>query len=111
VFLAKCAALIQRGVAVSIVDLVTTRQFNLYDDLLTFFGHADSTLGDPPPHLYATSCRWTRKGHRTTLEAWSHELAVGRSLPTLPLWLSHDRSVPLELEAAYEQTRNDLWIP
>jgi hypothetical protein len=31
-------------------------------------------------------------------------------LPTLPLWLSEDRVVPLNLEQSYEQTCNDLWI-
>ena len=56
-FVAKCAALLQKGVAVSIVDLVTTRHFNLYAELLTLIGHSDPTLGAEPPHLYAASCR------------------------------------------------------
>ena len=33
-FVAKCAALLQRQVSVALVDLVTTRRFNLYVDLL-----------------------------------------------------------------------------
>jgi hypothetical protein len=33
-FVAKCAALLQKDVCVSIVDVVTVRQFNLYADLL-----------------------------------------------------------------------------
>ena len=49
VFVAKCAALLQKGVAVSIVDLVTVRHFNLYAELLAFIGHADPTLGAEPP--------------------------------------------------------------
>ena len=49
VFVAKCAALLQKGVAVSIVDLVTVRQFNLYTDLLAFIGHNDPTQGPAPP--------------------------------------------------------------
>lgn len=32
-FVAKCAALLQKNVCVSIVDLITTRHFNLYADL------------------------------------------------------------------------------
>src|SRR5205085_12175613 len=35
-FIGKCAALLQNGVAVSIVDVVTTRQFNLYAELMVF---------------------------------------------------------------------------
>jgi hypothetical protein len=38
-------------------------------------------------------------------------LAIGQPLPTLPLWLADDRSVPLELEASYEETCRILRIP
>jgi hypothetical protein len=110
VFVAKCAALLQKGVAVSIVDLVTIRQFNLYAELLAMIGHADPTLTDPPSGLYAASCRWTRQGERTLLETWSHVLTLGEPLPTLPLWLSRDLVVPLNLEQSYEQACVDLWI-
>ncbi|MBX9624502.1 MAG: DUF4058 family protein [Gemmataceae bacterium] len=110
VFVAKCAALMQKGVAVSIVDLVTVRRFNLYLDLLEFVGQTDETLGEPTPHVYAATCRRVRRDGKTILEAWSHRLAVGDPLPTLPLWLDADRSVPLDLEASYEQACSDLWI-
>lgn len=110
IFAAKCAALVLRGVAVSIIDLVTLRSFNLYSQLLAFIGHTDPTFGDPPPLLYAASCCWTMKEDRTILEAWSHELAVGQPLPTLPLWLGRDLVVPLDLESSYEQACHDLWF-
>ena len=110
VFVAKCAALLQKGVSVSIVDLVTVKQFNLYIELLAVIGHTDPTLGDRLPHLYAASCRWTRQGKRTLLEAWSHVLNLREPLPTLPLWLSQDLVVPLDLEQSYEQACSDLWI-
>jgi Protein of unknown function (DUF4058) len=110
VFVAKCAALLQKGVAVSIVDLVTVKHFNLYLELLAVIGHTDPTLGDRPPDLYAASCRWTRQGKRTLLETWSHVLTLGEPLPTLPLWLSTDLVVPLNLEQSYEQACGDLWI-
>jgi hypothetical protein len=110
VFVAKCVALLQKGVAVSIVDLVTVKHFNLYVELLAAIGHTDPTLGDTSPHLYAASCRWTRQGKRTLLEAWSHVLTLGEPLPTLPLWLSKDLVIPLNLEQSYEQACSDLWI-
>jgi Protein of unknown function (DUF4058) len=109
-FIAKCAALLQKGVAVSIVDLVTVRQFNLYAEVLAFIGHSDPTFGDPPPHIYATSCRWVKKENRTILEAWSHVLTLGQPLPTLPLWLTANLVIPLDLEQSYEQACHDLWI-
>jgi hypothetical protein len=110
VFVAKCATLLQKGVAVSIIDLVTIRHFNLYAELLTFIGHTDPTLGAEPPPLYAASCRWVRKGKQMLLEAWSHVLAPGQPLPTLPLWLTEDLAIPLHLEQSYEQACSDLWI-
>ncbi len=110
VFVAKCAALLQKGVAVSIVDLVTVRHFNLYTDLLALIGHSDPTLGAELPHLYAASCRWVKKGKGALLEAWSHALAPGQPLPTLPLWLAEKLVVPLDLEQSYQQACSDLWI-
>jgi hypothetical protein len=110
IFVAKCAALLQKGVAVSIVDLVTIRHFNLYYDLMDMIGHPDPTMGDPPPPLYAASCRWIRQEKRTLLQAWSHVLTLGGPLPTLPLWLSPDLVVPLYLEQSYEQACYDLYI-
>lgn len=38
------------------------------------------------------------------LEAWTEALRLGGDLPTLPLWLEVDRSVPLALERAYIAT-------
>jgi hypothetical protein len=110
VFVGKCAALLQKGVAVSIVDLVTVRQFNLYTDLLTLIGHGDPTLGAEPPDIYAASCRWIRREKQTLLETWSHVLTLGQPLPTLPLWLSEELVIPLNLEQSYEQACHDLWI-
>ncbi len=84
-FVAKCAALLQERVSVTIVDLFTTRHFNLYRDLLELVGRTDPALAPEPPRLYAVVCRGTKKDHTWLLETWLHPLAVGRPLPTLPL--------------------------
>jgi hypothetical protein len=110
VFVAKCAGLVQKGVAVSVVDLVTTRQFNLFAELLDLIGHSDPAASEATPTMYAASCRWTRKEKQTLFEAWSHELIVGQPLPTLPLWLGPAVSVPLDLEQTYEDACHDVWI-
>jgi hypothetical protein len=109
-FVAKCAALLRKGVAVSIVDLVTIRRFNLYAQLMEFVGHPDPTMMSDGPPIYAASCRWPTKGTRARLEAWSHILTVGQPLPTLPLWLTESQVVSLDLEPSYEQACHDLWI-
>jgi len=109
-FVAKCAALLRKGIAVSLVDLVTVRRFNLYAQLMEFVGHPDRTMSNEEPPIYAATCRWVTRGTRARLEAWSHTLVVGRTLPTLPLWLREDLVLALDLEHSYEQACADLWI-
>jgi hypothetical protein len=89
---------------------VTNRSANLYGELMDFLGQEDPSLADGPPDLYAVACRLTREGEAGRLETWSHPLAIGRALPTLPLWLASDLAVPLELEPSYEETCRVLRI-
>ena len=82
IFIAKCLVLLRNQVCVAVVDLVTTRNFN----------------------LYAASSRPKKAGDSWLLEGWAHALAPGQPLPTLPLWLADNFAVPLDLEASYEET-------
>ncbi len=109
-FVAKCAALLQQRVCVSIVDLVTTRQFNLYAELLELIGQTDPAFGPAPPPTYAATCRGRKVGQRPRLEIWAYPLAVGSPLPTLPIWLRDDMAVSLDLETSYEETCRALRI-
>ena len=109
-FVAKCAALLQQRVCVSIVDLITTRQFNLYAELLELIGQTDSAFGPAPPPIYAATCRGRKLGQRPLLEIWAYPLVVGGTLPTLPIWLRDDMAVSLDLEASYEETCRALRI-
>jgi hypothetical protein len=110
VFVAKCEALLRKGVSVSIVDLVTSRHFNLYAELLELIDQSDPSLGPTPPATYAAACRWIKRGGKHILETWSHTLTIGLPLPTLPLWLAENLFVPLDLEASYEETCRVLRI-
>lgn len=109
-FVAKCAALLQKRVCVSIVDLVTTRHFNLYAELMELAGQPDPAFTPTSPSTYAVTCRGLNVGNRPRFEVWAYPLIVGQALPTLPLWLTEDRCVPLELEASYEATCQVLRI-
>jgi hypothetical protein len=110
VFVAKCAALLQEQVSVTIVDVVTTRHSNLYGELLKLIGQTDPALAPEAPGLYAVACRGTKKDNTWLLETWTYPVAVGQALPTLPLWLADNLAVPLELEASYEETCRILRI-
>lgn len=107
-FTTKCATLLQKEVTVVLVDVVTHRQVNLYAELLSRIGERDPALGTEPCATYAVTLRWRPRGRTGRLETWYHELSVGKPLPDLPLWLSDELAVKLELEASYEQTCRDL---
>ncbi len=109
-FVAKCAELLRKHVSVVMVDLVTVRDFNLYDEMLEWIGEKPETLNSNHQTTYAVSCCWRPHGLKRCLESWNHPLAVGSPLPVLPLWLSDDLAIPLDLEASYEQTCRDLRI-
>lgn len=110
-FVSKVAALLQQDVCVSLVDLVTVRQSNLYAELLALFGRSDPKLGPTPPSLYAVTLR-TREmpKNRKLLDAWFYPMTVGEPLPTLPIWLTPELRVMLPLETGYQETCRILGI-
>ena len=110
-FVTKCAALLQQGVSVSIVDLVTTRHFNLYTELLTSLNRSDPAFAPPPPSTYAVTCRCFKLRPNSKLAIWAHPLVIGQSLPALPIWLTDELRVSLDLEASYEDACRVLRIP
>jgi hypothetical protein len=110
-FVAKVAALLQKDVCVSVVDLVTIRQHNLYADLLELIGGADPQLGPTSPHLYSVALHSRKRPEqRSFLDVWYYPMTLGQPLPTLPIWLSPDLCVLLPLESGYEETCRLLHI-
>jgi hypothetical protein len=110
-FVAKCAGLLRENVSVIIVDVVTNHSQSLYAELLALLGESDPSLQSPAPQLYAATCRPTKRENEWLLEAWTHSLELGRSLPTVPLWLADDLALPLNLDESYEQSCGILNLP
>jgi hypothetical protein len=104
-FVAKLAALLQRGVSVSVVDVVTIRNFNLYDELLELLGRTDPRLEQDPASLYAMTLRSRKRDHEPpVLDLWFYPATLGQMLPPLPIWLNLDTGLSLDLETSYEET-------
>jgi len=97
----KCAAYVQAGVGLVLIDVVTDRAADLHRDLLKRLGSGDT---GPGPPLSASAYRPVETGGTAALEVWREALGVGRPLPTLPLWLRGGLCLPVELEATYERT-------
>ncbi len=112
VFVGKVATLLQQGICVSIVDLVSVRQANLYAELLTLLGHSDPSLGEVPPHLYSVTLRARKRPKRRTsfLDSWFYPMTVGQPLPTIPIWLAPSLRIMLPLETSYQETCHILGI-
>jgi hypothetical protein len=100
-FAIKCASYLQSGVRVIVIDVVTPRSGNLFADLLQLLQVNLATPGQGAQDLYAAAHRVAPSPEGLQLEVWAHPLAVGETLPTLPLWLEADPGLPLDLEATY----------
>ena len=103
-FVAKCFRLMRADICVSIVDLVTNRNFNLYTELLALVNRSDPSLGPEPPSTYAVTCFKREEGKVGKLDVWSKPLVVGEPLPQLPIWLPGPLNIAVDLEGTYEDT-------
>jgi hypothetical protein len=109
-FAVKCVGYLQQGSSLVVVDTVTTRRANLNASILLLLG-VEPDADAPPSSLSAVSYRAVGRDEETQhLEVWPAPLALGQPLPTLPLWIASDFSIPLDLEASYRATCTDLRI-
>jgi hypothetical protein len=109
-FVAKCAAYLQRGVGLVLVDTVTSRQANLCADLILALGPDEpQRLGDEP--LYAAAFRPLLRDQTPSIECWNRALATGAPLPTLPLAIDKGAVLPLDLELTYTDARRRRRMP
>ncbi len=108
-FAVKCVSYLQQGSSLVVVDTVTTRRADLNAAILSLLGvdPGDSV----PTGLAAVSYLAVGREEETQqLQLWLAALSLGQPLPTLPLWIASDFSVPLDLEASYRATCEDLRI-
>ncbi len=103
-FAIKCAAYLQRQVSVVIVDVVTDRHSDLFEELLALLDQDRGPAWPSDPPLYAVALRTTRVDSQWRLDTWEEPLALGKALPTMPLWLADNLAVPVDLESSYEDT-------
>ena len=54
--------------------------------------------------LSGAAYRPVERAGASVLDIWREPVAVGRPLPTLPLWLRGGLCLPVELEATYMRT-------
>jgi hypothetical protein len=100
-FAAKCASYLSRGMGLIIVDVVSSRQGNLHNELVDLMGLDPSFR--QASGTYAVGYRPTTERETGRIECWPAPVAVGVVLPTMPLSLHAELCVPVDLELAYLQ--------
>jgi len=100
-FAIKCASYLAQGVALVVVDIVTTRQANLHNEMMRLLGHGEAALLPADPPLYAVAYRPMIRQGTEQVDVWPQLLQVGNPLPTLPLGLNAEICLPLDLEGTY----------
>lgn len=108
-FAGKCAGYLRNNVGLIVVDVVTHRHFDLHRltlELLEFDTPPHPwNLSDPP--IYAAAYR-TFTMDEGRIEIWPEPLTLHEELPTLPLWLSADFYMLIDLESTYQATCDAL---
>lgn len=105
-FAIKCASYLQAGLALVVVDIVTTRRADLHSELVRLLDLPDELHWSSRSGPAALAYRVVGTAEGTRLEAWPADLRVGDPLPEVPLWLAPDLAVPLDLEHTYEAAWN-----
>ena len=104
-FTSKCAAYLQAGVGLVVVDVVTNRGGDLHAELVArLFAPGPKSMGD----LYSAAYRPVGREGEVQLDIWHEPIALGSPLPVLPLWLKGGPCLPVDLGATYDRTRREL---
>jgi Protein of unknown function (DUF4058) len=102
-FAIKCASYLYQGISVIIVDIVTNRRANLHNEILELMNGAENLRLSPELSLYAVAYRPLRRDKEEVISVWRSPLALGKSLPTLPLGLGTDLAIAVDFEETYAE--------
>jgi len=104
-FAAKCAAYLQRGIGLLVIDIVTSRRANLHNGLVRLLGVSARFRFPHESSIYSTAYHPVRRGKKELIDTWVEPLAVGQPLPTMPLPVRGLGILPLDLDATYTEAR------
>jgi hypothetical protein len=100
-FATKCASYLHEGISLVVIDIVTGRRANLHNEVAALLATGEEAVLPDDAALYAVAYRPVRRAGREEVDGWPATLAVGERLPVLPLALSAEISMPVDLEATY----------
>ena len=95
-------SMIQQGVGLVVVDVVTDRHSHWHDELLKRLGWTEELALDAD--LSSEAYRPVDRSGQTSLDVWQESLELGLVLPVMPLWLRGNLCLPVDLEVTYDRT-------
>jgi len=101
-FAIKCAGYLHQGIGVVIVDIVTSRHFNLHNELVQLLGQPATFRMADEPFLYSGAYRPVTREDRSEIDLWRETLALGKELPVMPLALKGADVIALDFESTYD---------
>jgi hypothetical protein len=107
-FVSKCETYLQAGAGLLIVDVVTDRHGSLHDALISRLAPATTLARED---LYSSGYRPIERANEATLDIWHEPLALGQSLPIMPLWLRGGLCLPVNLAMTYDRTCREQRLP
>jgi hypothetical protein len=97
------------GIHLLVVDVHPRPEgFSFADDVAAVLEYATPALPPPFAVSYRVGARDPELGQ--DLEVWRRPLAVGQSLPTLPLPLTRELAVRVDLESTYTRAAADAYL-
>jgi hypothetical protein len=108
-FAIKCVACLQQSICVAVIDVVSSRLANLHDEIMRLMNVVDGVKLSAGG-LWAATYRTRHADDEGALDVWWEPLAIGQSLPTLPLWLNLREAVPVRVGESYETACRSLRI-
>jgi hypothetical protein len=100
-FATRCAGYLAQGIALVVIDVVTSRQANLHADVMRLLGGEGEHGLPAEAGLYAVAYRPLVRAEGEVIDVWPVPRQVGHELPTLPLALNAELCLPIDLESAY----------
>ncbi|HTU18999.1 MAG TPA: DUF4058 family protein [Gemmataceae bacterium] len=104
-FAIKCASYLHQGISLVVVDIVTSRRANLHMEIMGLLNVTDPHHLPADALLYAVAYQPLRRQGREEIDLWPADFTVDATLPTLPLALTAELYMPIDLEATYMDAR------
>jgi len=110
-FVAKCQNLLSQDVSLIIVDILALPSFNLHHQLLRALEIPEDKMESEKEPLYCVAYRKTFDLEELpALDFWEYELKIGGEFPKLPLFITYDVAVPVDLEKTYMEVCEGLKV-